>query len=276
MIREKVSPIHNLITEEIFKDMSGAPIAESLITAVLTDGKMTSVDRITNMSCFPHNAIKEKESIRVDVSAANSKDKFKIYLQFGEYREENYEPYYPGRYSKWGDGLKDIFINIVDTKNWRKDITEFHVAGKMSNGKLENEIILFYLHNINLEKFRGTEVDKNNPLHRWLYYFAEGYLNPQSEKTREIIAMDAGLKLFAEKYESLINGSRMWEKYTCQEYMILDHEIDILHARMDVKDEVAKAMFAEGIDFDVIRRILKMTPDNLEKLKNEAERKQEQ
>jgi len=114
MIREKIRPIHNLITEEIFKDISGASVAESLITAILADGKMTSIDKVTNLSCFPHNAIKEKESIRVDVSAANSKDKFKIYVQFGEYREENYEPYYPGRYSKWGDGLKDIFINIVD------------------------------------------------------------------------------------------------------------------------------------------------------------------
>jgi len=92
----------------------------------------------------------------------------------------------------------------------------------------------------------------------------------ESAKRKDI---DSGFKQFAEKYKSLINDSRMWEKYTCQKYMILDHEIDILHARIDVKDEVTKAMFAEGIDFDVIRRIVKMTPDNLEKLQKESESK---
>jgi len=272
MIRENVSPIHNLITEEIFKNMSGVSVAESLINAILNDGEMTSIKRITGMSCFPHNVIRERKCSRVDISAVNKKDNYRIYLQFGRYPLTDDAPYYPGRHMNFGERTKNIIITIEDTENWREDIKEYHVAAKMSNNNPKNEYVLFYVNNINLEKFRGIEVDKNNPLHRWLYYISEGYLNPQSEKTREIIGMDAGLKQFAEKYESLIYGNEIWEKYICQEHTIMYYEMNLIHERKEVIHEVAKEMFAEGIDFDVIRRIVKLLPENLQKIQAEFEK----
>jgi len=110
-------------------------------------------------------------------------------------------------------------INILDFV-LRKNGPGFYqpIALAYKNGVREIADDLLTIYNIELPKFREIEkLDINNPLHRWLYYLDNGYLYPEDEIVREVIAMDNGIRRYEEEYRRRIIDPDLLVQY--QDYI---------------------------------------------------------
>ena len=134
--------------------------------------------------------------------------------------------------------LPDItIINFLDFVI-RKNDPGFHqpIALMYKNGARESVGDLLCIHNVEMPKARELELDKNNPLQRWIYFFDNGYKKPDDPLVREVIEMDSGIKRFEEEYNSRVNDPEVIRKL-----------LDLERMRMDRTSQEAER-FNEGLE----------------------------
>lgn len=239
-----IPPLSDTMMSKIFEDMETSLAAKSLINAILEDAGRKPLDLITDLRCqetYPGRA-NGGRSCRLDITAESDGHKVNLEIQRATDIDMIDRSFFYGSAMlhssmNTAEDFSQIprftLINIMDFKPLRENHPDFHQPIKLMYEKGEREIAsdIFSMHNLELRKFNEVPFDKENALHRWIYFFKEGYLKPESTVTKEVIDMDAGLRQFSDKYGVNHQDTHLLEKYAQERMAELEYNTDMKRSR---------------------------------------------
>lgn len=238
-----IPPLSDTMMSKIFEDMGTSLAAQSLINAILEDAGRKPLDIITDLRCqetYPGRA-NGGRSCRLDITAETNGHKVNIEVQRSTDNDMIDRSVFYGcamlheslnKAESYSQIPRFTLVNLIDFKAIRDSHPDFHQPIKLMYEKGNREIAsdIITIHNLELLKFNEIPFDKENALHRWIYYLKEGYLQPESTATKEVINMDAGIRQFAEKYNINHQDPHLIEKYTQERMAELDYATDMMNA----------------------------------------------
>ena len=253
-----IKPLDNFMFAVNFRNMESALSAKSLINAVQLNANRAPIDYIERFNC-EHTILGEgrkHRGCRLDLSVTvgdhhlNMEVQLKTLSHLADRMAFNAGLIMSSNTASGTDykDLPKVTVIAFYDHSYRMTSNDYHQPFGLYYEKGERELVTDKIdyHLIELEKFRKLTPDMRNSLHRWLYYFTEGYKNPDNPLMKEAFKMDQGLYEFDQRYRRNLADPKVMDEYRRYQLAIWDAQDHFDTAICEAKAEGRAEGKAEG------------------------------
>ncbi|MDR0395945.1 MAG: Rpn family recombination-promoting nuclease/putative transposase [Oscillospiraceae bacterium] len=296
-------PLADPVNAEIFSSKEQAGLAmQTLLNDVLEDSGDTRIGKIITLIPQKYKPAAQGRSYRIDVYAETADNElavFEVSLDKNSVAVDRSFIYTQQAISQKlpvGVGWRDmpsampdrvIMLNILDFEA-RKGGRGFHQVCEVTYREPPRELATerFSAHNLELPKFRKTEVDFNKPLHCWLHMLCKAQDNHMtlreavdSEPNLAAFAKREGVQQYMTQYAvASANPTTRNEYYLWAMHEMLENENMRLQrkeareegreeGRMENKVKTAKMMLASNMHLSMISSFTDLSEDEINALR---------
>ena len=280
--RKLLSPKLDVIFQALFGEVGNERITKKFLEAIL-DRKLEEIDLSGNIVLRREN-IEDKMGVLDVLVKINKNEYCNVEMQLIEKDKllERILYYWARIYTrnlKTGNDYinlkKTIEVLIVNFEIKELKELEYHSKWKIIEEK-DRKLILtedLELHIIEIPKIYRKE-GKEEELTKWIYFIE----NPESEKVGEYMKENKEMKEAKEKLEVMSEDERMQilaelkekairdEKATERYGMKVGMERGLARGKKEKTKEIAKRMKEEKMDIELIKKITKLTEEEIKKL----------
>ena len=280
--RKLLSPKLDVIFQALFGEVGNERITKKFLEAIL-DRKLEEIDLSGNIVLRREN-IEDKMGVLDVLVKINKNEYCNVEMQLIEKDKllERILYYWARIYTKnlktgndYINLKKTIEVLIVNFEIKELKELEYHSKWKIIEEKDWKFILTedLELHIIEIPKIYRTE-GKEEELTKWIYFIE----NPESEKVGEYMKENKEMKEAKEKLEVMSEDERMQilaelkekairdEKATERYGMKVGMERGLARGKKEKTKEIAKRMKEEKMDIELIKKITKLTEEEIKKL----------
>ena len=280
--RKLLSPKLDVIFQALFGEVGNERITKKFLEAIL-DRKLEEVDLSGNI-VLRREKLEDKMGVLDVIVKINKKEYCNVEMQLIEKDKllERILYYWARIYTKnlksgndYINLRKTIEVLIVNFEIKELKELEYHSKWKIIEEKNRKLILTedLELHIIEIPKIYRKE-GKEEELTKWIYFIE----NPESEKVGEYMKENKEMKEAKEKLEVMSEDERMQilaelkekairdEKATERYGMKVGMERGLARGKKEKTKEIAKRMKEEKMDIELIKKITKLTEEEIKKL----------
>ena len=280
--RKLLSPKLDVIFQALFGEVGNERITKKFLEAIL-DRKLEEIDLSGNIVLRREN-IEDKMGVLDVLVKINKNEYCNVEMQLIEKDKllERILYYWARIYTKnlksgndYINLRKTIEVLIVNFEIKELKELEYHSKWKIIEEKNRKLILTedLELHIIEIPKIYRKE-GKEEELTKWIYFIE----NPESEKVGEYMKENKEMKEAKEKLEVMSEDERMQilaelkekairdEKATERYGMKVGMERGLARGKKEKTKEIAKRMKEEKMDIELIKKITKLTEEEIKKL----------
>lgn len=283
-----LSPMYDFVFKALFgrEDKTSKKLLMELLNDILRDKGEDTITSITYLNPFNYKEFEADKLSILDIKAKTEKgDRVNIEIQVkaeDDYRKRSLY-YWAKTYAEameesgsYSNLKKTIVINIMGyniINESNKKHTHFKIIEKDENFTLTEDLQIHYLE---LPKLQEKPIEALEGVELWIAFLRESGKEGNEEKLNKLKERSESMKAAMESLEIVSSDERMIEIHRAREKSKRDLESKLVYAeKQGVKQgieqgimKIAERSFDKGLDVNIIAEITGLTIDELKKIQN--------